>query len=567
MDILAYALEFLQQRKTVAVKGLGAFHKKKFPGRYDKETKSFLPPGYTLQFSAEAREDDGLIDFIVEKRNVSKETATYFVTQFVEATHEMLETEHEVEYEDFGRLFFTEHEGLSFEPAQNITYGSEFYGFPAVKDLVFLPEKPANDELKHTEVAEAPSHFLNNETTQDVAQQPEIETIELDEVRDDLTKTLGNPEQKSNNMDENSSKPEKTVEPDEEGNMQSEETVDETPQADLQEGVVETVSGPESIVEENEVHSGDEPESELPKTYHQLEEQNIEEVTEAPDFIQEQHAEHPNRFGHTPEPEEKRTVVNRDDFRLSDEKVTESPAFIQQQHAEHPHRFGHRPEPEERRTIVNRDELVEDEHLTQSPAFIKKQHAEHPNRFGHDPMLDEPAETEKKSVWPKIFIAIGLLLVIGAIIFLVKPDLFKRSDIEDIPEMGAMQTPVEKEDPLKLKLDSIAKTDSILKANQVQKTKAPIQDTVKTSVNVSKTDAPKQYDIIIASYKFEKDAQEHIAKLKLKGIDAHIARISGLRKSIGIGPYTDQNEALKQMEILQKKFKGKGYYVKQINTP
>jgi len=555
MDILAYALEFLQQRKTVAVKGLGSFHKKKFPGRYDRETKSFLPPGYTLQFSAEAREDDGLIDFIIEKRNVSKETATYFVTQFVEATHEMLETEHEVEYEDFGRLFFTEHEGLSFEPAQNITYGSEFYGFPEVKDLAFLREKPVTDEVKHTEVAEAPAYVS---TTQIEAQQPEIETIELDEVRDDLTKTLGNhPQTDFKPTEADASK----AEPDGE-NIQT-----NTPQqAETPEEHVETVPVPQSVVdqhEENPYQFGHTPESEEETTtYHQL-----EEVTPAPDFVQEQHAEHPNRFGHTPEAEEQHTIVNRDELSVSEEKLTESPAFIKQQHAEHPHRFGHTPEPEERRTIVNRDELEEDENVIQSPAFIKQQHAEHPNRFGHDPMADQPEEIEKKSIWPKIFIIIGILLVIGAVIFLVKPDLFKPTDIEDTPEMGAMQVPIEKEDPLKAKLDSIAKTDSILKANQVQKTKAPIQDTGKTSVNVNKTDGPKQYDIIIASYKFEKDAQAHIAKLKLKGIDAHIAKISGLRKSIGIGPYKDQNDALKEMEILEKKFKGKGYYVKQINTP
>ena len=225
MDILSYLLELLQQRKEVGITGLGTFYKKKYPGRYDKEKQTFLPPGYTLQFSAEVTEENALANFISAKTNISDDDARNHIAQFVEEVNQKLELDHEAELQNTGRLFFTE-QGLGFEPVKNMNYGSEFYGLPSLAETVIEEIKtdlPQQEEEVYDEIAEAPvvpSPFENKSY-----QAPVIENVELDEVKDDLKNTLKH--------------------------------------------------------------------SETPS----------EEIIEAPEFIKEQHEEHPNRFGHTPESE------------------------------------------------------------------------------------------------------------------------------------------------------------------------------------------------------------------------------------------------------------------------
>jgi nucleoid DNA-binding protein len=179
MDILLYLSELLQQSKEVGITGLGTFYKKKFPGRYDKEKQSFLPPGYTLQFSTEVREENTLVNFISTKRNISAESANYYISQWVEENNKKLELEHEAILENIGRLFYTEHEGLSFEPAKDVNYGSEFYGLPPLSESEpveekFIPGKGEEDEI-YEEIAEAPALKPDSEKKEQIL--PVIENI------------------------------------------------------------------------------------------------------------------------------------------------------------------------------------------------------------------------------------------------------------------------------------------------------------------------------------------------------------------------------------------------------
>lgn len=555
MDILSYLLELLQQRKEVGITGLGTFYKKKYPGRYDKEKQTFLPPGYTLQFSAEVTEEDALANFISTKTNTAIEDARNQIAGFVEEVNQKLELNHEAELQNTGRLFFTE-QGLGFEPVKNMNYGSEFYGLPSLAETAVEETKtdsPQPEEEVYDEIAEAPavtSPFENKSY-----QAPIIENIELDEVKDDLKNTLKHTENAA------------------------------------------------------------------------------AEITEAPDFIKEQHEEHPNRFGHTPEseveniaaeqhaietPESAETPTEEEELANTVDEVeipkseveniaTEHPAIETPEsddaqdetnvaentaaseegntvevpetvipQSEHPGRFSLRSETEEPKTYINlEDEAKKEEPVIEAPAFIKEQHAEHPNRFGHDPIEHGEDTRQGMSTWLMITIAVLALVVIAAITYLVKPELFTGETTAPVKqEQAIVDSPKVVIDTLQAKQDSIAKTDSILKANQVQKKadtlkKVATKPVVKPIVETPKENkivpnpGPSTFYVIAASFQSEKKAMVFIKQMEKIGLNAEIAKVPGRLKKVSIASFTTEKEAKEQKDILQKKLKGKGYFVQQ----
>jgi len=628
MDILSYLFELLQQRKEVGVASLGTFYKKKYPGRYDKEKQSFLPPGFTLQFTREVKEENSLEDYISAKRNISRESAQYYISQFVNEINQLLEQDHEAILDRIGRLYFTEHEGLSFDPAQNINYGSEFFGLPALSDTVteeIKTEVVKEDETEvHTEIAEAPvasSPFANKSY-----HHPTIENIELDEVKDDFKNTLKHTENPAEEITEAPDfiKAQHAEHPNRFGHTPEEE------------------DAVKAIPNSNEPVSNSNEKEDTNAT---------ENITEAPEFIKEQHAEHPNRFGHTPEEEtavnantnsnngisasrDAETDIISNKNTEQEEPIIEAPEVVKAQHAEHPNRFGHTPESElehkaavqhetedtiaqqetnfsENNSTSDRIESQEPNHVKpvdyssrfslrsdieapktyinleentaavepviDAPQFIKEQHAEHPNRFGHDPIVLEDETPQGMSTWLKITIIILVLVIIAAITYLVKPEIFT-GQTESVPSAKTViDSPKATIDTTKARQDSAAKTDSILRVNQVQQktdslgklSKKPVvKPAVETPAEnkIAANTGPSTFNVIAASFQSEKKAMVFIKQMEKIGLKAEIAKLPGRLKKVSIASFKTQKEAEAQKEILQKRLKGKGFFVQQIFT-
>lgn len=133
MDILSYLSELIQTHKTIGISGLGTVSKKRIPGKYDAATHSFIPPGYTLEFTSDVTDDACLVEFVSHTRSVSEDTARYFVREFSEAIHRQLAETGTV---SLGALGTLKKEGdlLLLLPSSSSLYGTDFYGLPAVKD-------------------------------------------------------------------------------------------------------------------------------------------------------------------------------------------------------------------------------------------------------------------------------------------------------------------------------------------------------------------------------------------------------------------------------------------------
>jgi nucleoid DNA-binding protein/antibiotic biosynthesis monooxygenase (ABM) superfamily enzyme len=616
MDISSSLFELLQQHKEVGIASLGTFYKKKYPGRYDKEKQSFLPPGFTLQFSHEVREEDLLPAYISSKQNISIGSASHYITQFVEETTERLARENEAFLTGIGRLYFTEHEGLSFEPAQNITYGSEFFGLPALAETSVaegeLNSLKDDEPETYDEISEAPSVPFNhiNPVEQEV-KHPEIENIELDEVKDDFKNTLKHT-LPANEITEAPDfiKEQHAEHPNRFGHAPEDEEVARP--------ITDTEAEPANL---NETDGNLERDS---KPEHP--------VTAAPQFIQEQHTEHPNRFGHTPEDEEAvKAITNAESQSANSEEeateelkaeepVIEAPDFIKEQHAEHPNRFGnspaseneniseksentvppaitapghiesiithqedpnrfrfgYTPETDKPKTYINLEEDSQtEEPVIEAPQFIKEQHAEHPNRFGHDPMIQEEETPKGMSTWLKVAIVVLVLIIIAAITYLVKPELFTGQSAPAAAVSTVVDSPTVAIDPMKAKQDSIAKTDSILKVNQVQQKADTITKAVEKPVIKPVAETPKEtkvvsnsgsstFDVIAASFQSEKKALVFVKQMEKIGLKAKIANLPGRLKKVSVASFKTQREAEEQKAIIQKRLKGKGFFVQQV---
>lgn len=571
MDILLYLSELLQQRTSIGLTGLGTFFKKKFAGRYDKEKQSFLPPGYTLQFTSEVKDEDLLVNFIAEKGNISTESAAYYISQFVDETNKKLEVEHEAELENLGRLFFTEHEGLSFEPAKNINYGSEFYGLPIVAETEFTPEIDTKEQVEekthniqetdaevYDEIAEAPSKnsHLEEEKPADVF--PIIENVELDEVKDDLKHTLSGSEQEIDEIIDVEHEEVSVPDAVKEQHEAHPNHFGHTPEPELENIPIEqpAIGNPESNdaqKEANAIENTAEVEDPIAKT----------EETEVPESILAQHEEHPNRFGHIPESEVETTEI------INEVEVAPS---VTASHSEYLGRFSLRTE--EPKTYINlEDEAKSELPVIEAPEFIKEQHAEHPNRFGHDPLADEVLEEEAPqgmSTWLKVTIIILTLVIIAAITYLIKPELFNSQTGNIKASKAVIDTPKVTIDTAKAKQDSIAKTDSILKANQVpdkidspkNKVAVPPKAVIPTPKTVNTT-----YEVIGASFRTTKAAEKFIQQMKGYGITAKIVPIEGPFKKVSLASYKTEKEALDARPTLSRKVRIKELDIKQINTP
>lgn len=483
MDILSYVQELLQKQTEVCVNGLGTFYKKKSAGRYDKVKKSFVPPSYILQFNATQNKDESLAQYIAGQKNISIEGANYFIEKFVAEIEIKLEEEHEAELEHLGRLYFTEHEGLTFDPAKNINLGSEFFGLPEITPtLIETAPKIENEEEVHEEISEAPSPTPQQPEFEIVnTQNPEIENVILDEVEDDINKNL------------------------QPSHFVTETTVEQIP--------TETPTL----------------EPEIQKTYLHLDSEEIvekesvkEEVTEAPQFIQDQHFEHPNRFGHE-------TTVD-------------------------PNKVEHNQEP------VATNYSAQNNNSTEN--------------LSTNTVEEEYEEEEKKSPWIKILIAFIVLLLIGTGIYLANPNLFT-STVEKEPETLATMDTVVKDsvnstlDSAQIKQDSIAKTDSILKAHAVKpvvkKDTVALNSTPVKPIEVK--EGPVTYDIIAASFKTEAKAALFVEQMKKYGITAKIISLPERKlKKISIASFKTEKEAYEKRPELAKKINIEALDIIKINT-
>jgi len=138
MDISPYFAELITQKDHVIVPGLGKFYQSRISGYYDEASKSFFPPSKKIEFTAEYRHDDKLVQFISQKSNISLTSAYAILDEYVKDLKAVLKNE-PVTINSLGKLEIVD-DKITFFSDENIQVMNEdFFGLPVVDTQKIAP--------------------------------------------------------------------------------------------------------------------------------------------------------------------------------------------------------------------------------------------------------------------------------------------------------------------------------------------------------------------------------------------------------------------------------------------
>ncbi len=119
------------QRGEVSLPGLGYFVRSRMSAYYDENEGSFYPPYHQAQFEERQTSDDALAEYISAKKNISIESAKYFLEKYAKGLKQDALAD-DVPIASLG-WFYTGHGELKFRPADKLVNDTVFYGLGAVK--------------------------------------------------------------------------------------------------------------------------------------------------------------------------------------------------------------------------------------------------------------------------------------------------------------------------------------------------------------------------------------------------------------------------------------------------
>lgn len=133
MDIGFYIADLLRNQDEVGLPGLGTFTKVRFSASYNRESNSFIPPGYQIVFNNTPVSNNSLAEYISIQKNLSHSSSEYFVNKFTTSIFNQLQTSGFAEINPLGMIRHQD-ETFTFKAADNIGIAGRFYGLKPVKE-------------------------------------------------------------------------------------------------------------------------------------------------------------------------------------------------------------------------------------------------------------------------------------------------------------------------------------------------------------------------------------------------------------------------------------------------
>lgn len=174
MDLSNYVSQLLQQHGQLNVPGLGFFVHLRKSSYYDNETGTLNPPYYETTFASPHPDDEDniLLHYVAETRNISPTSAKYFIDKYADNIKAKAAAG-EFDFEGLGSFSINERSILVFKSHQAETvYNSPLYGLPPVKI-----QKLVNEIQPVEEEAEVPAVIVPEPTPEIVTPAPIPEPV------------------------------------------------------------------------------------------------------------------------------------------------------------------------------------------------------------------------------------------------------------------------------------------------------------------------------------------------------------------------------------------------------
>lgn len=545
MDILQYLIALLKTRKQIGVEGLGTFYKKKTPGRYDAATHSFLPPSYVLEFTDDILENNNLLTYIQNQRGISEDSAKYFIRQFVEEVQKQIQ-QSEYTLSGIGSFKLVDQQ-LTFTPSQDINTGFDFFALPAVAAEVKQPQPE--------EIVDVLSEDLPKLTDE-----PQVEQVQVPEFEHEMSKLPATQNEIAANVD--SVQNEETESHEE----VQEEIVAPEKDSDLEQNLNDNREAPVQNTEDGQAAAKQTEEINVASEQAKVEEEVIStqknEPTDAEVFeeITEVNTENPTN-------DSVQKVDETETWDFDNENVVSANDIDEKNEPENL---------EENAFVANIDK--EDKNAdgiklnanTNEWDFENKDSKEENILIGEfeDNLSQQelPDERRGRPLYQKVTFGLLILVVIFAVLYLVKPDIFDSFKQNTTNPDKKIAVPIERSN-LKTQQDSISFADSIMQnAEKVGLDVKPAKDTLKVTTSKTEVKPTFTYDIIIASFATNAKATEYVDRMKKKGFDAKISTMPGKRKNISIATYNHADSAEKYLAKFRKQFKNKEIYAQPIKN-
>ena len=555
MDILNYLIELLKIRKEIGIEGLGTLYKKKTPGRYDATIHSFVPPSHVLEFTTDLTENVNFAQYIQTKRNISKDSATYFINDFVSAVKQGLADKGTFTLENLGTFNLIDNQ-LTFTPTHQINIGFDFFALPPVTAAAPTPTA-VEQELT-----------ISNQEDRFATQQPKQEGEDIDIEPTDLDQSELAHIEEVEVLEEDTS----TITPIEEESTGEVTSIDTEIPAEIEEVQEDT----EISLDEHKDDTAFIPAVVDGTTFENTVEEVLPEVVEpnAPalasgeseatpsDGVEEIAETITTPTGDTSQPtntDDEKDVWDFDNENVVAQEDTEEekPDFVPVQTEDAKY---HAQKSKQAAKINTTTNTWDFDDASDTDRDSDSQHNE-PFKDIDEPDNNEVSSNES-SVFKKIIITLVIIAAIIAGAYLYNPDLFNgfvKKEKVDINQKMAIPLPQEN---LKTQQDSLSFADSIMQnAEKAGLNVTPAKDTIKVTAKAKPLNTTT-YEIIAAALATNAEVEKYIATMKRNGFDAKIANMPGkIYKKISIASYTNRDSATRDLKKLRARLKNSDLYI------
>ena len=158
--IINYLIELLKDNECVIVPEFGAFISKRHSATIDYANHRFMPPYKELVFNNKlTNNDDLLLNYIMQKENITKDDALVKIQNFVNQSAAILDVNFELEMEGLGKLRKF-HDDYIFETQKDVNILGDAFGltsfnyqpifrtetYQVIKEKIVVEQKQKNTE-------------------------------------------------------------------------------------------------------------------------------------------------------------------------------------------------------------------------------------------------------------------------------------------------------------------------------------------------------------------------------------------------------------------------------------